>query len=41
LVFQKGHGRQNDHSLKLKAIKNASSVMTEKKHSLLDFKSQN
>ena len=32
---------KHDHSVKLKAIKNASSVMTEKKHSSLDFKNQN
>ena len=38
---KKGTVYKHDHSVKLKAIKNAPSVMTEKKHSLLDFKSQN
>ena len=38
---KKGTVYKHDHSVKLKAIKNTPSVMTEKKHSLLDFKSQN
>ena len=38
---KKGTVYKHDHSVKLKEIKKAPSVMTEKKHSLLDFKSQN
>ena len=38
---KKGTVYNHDHPVKLKAIKNAPSVMTEKRHSLFDFKSQN
>ena len=38
---KKGTVHKHDHSVKLKAIKNASSVMTEKRLFKLDFMNQN